>query len=82
VLTLVLDGPLTAAGLGEELEHRGFWLNFRSSHLRSRNWIQISLLGDPPRQGLEQLVHALRVICGTERSATNASNASAPTARS
>lgn len=67
VITLVLEGPLTAASLGEELEQRGFWLNFRSAHLRNRNWIQISLLGDPPREGLERLLHALRVICGNQR---------------
>lgn len=61
-ITLALEGAMTAAALGEELEQRGFWLNFRSAHLRSRNWIQISLLGDPPREGLERLLHALKVI--------------------
>jgi len=82
VMTLVLDGSLTAASLGEELEQRGFWLNFRSAHLRTRNWIQISLLGDPPREGLERLLHALRVICGTPshagNGASNGNGASAP----
>ena len=43
---------------------RGFALNFRSSHLLSRNWIQLSLLGDPPRAGLEQFLHTLKVVHG------------------
>ena len=51
-----------AARLGEELERRGFALNFRSSHLRSRNWIQLSLLGDPPRPELERFAEALEAI--------------------
>mgnify|MGYP000312092711 CR=1 FL=1 len=38
-----------AAQLGEELEHRGFALNFRSSHLLARNWIQLLLKSVPRR---------------------------------
>lgn len=63
-ITLALDGTANAAQLGEELEQRGFALNFRSSHLLSRNWIQLSLLGDPPRVGLERFLHALKVVHG------------------
>ena len=61
-ITLRLDGPMTAAQLGEELEQRGFALNFRSSHMLARNWIQLSLLGDPPRAALVRLLHTLRLI--------------------
>ena len=43
----------------KELEQRGFALNFRSSHLLSRNWIQLSLLGDPPALGQDRLAHRL-----------------------
>jgi aspartate aminotransferase-like enzyme/GNAT superfamily N-acetyltransferase len=63
-ITLALDSSANAAQLGEELEQRGFALNFRSSHLLSRNWIQLSLLGDPPRVGLELFLHALKVAHG------------------
>ena len=63
-ITLALGDAGNAAQLGEELEQRGFALNFRSSHLLSRNWIQLSLLGDPPRGGLERLLHTLKVIDG------------------
>lgn len=59
VLTLACPAAARAAALGEALERRGFWLNFRSSHLHARNWIQISLLGDPPRPDLERFLLAL-----------------------
>jgi aspartate aminotransferase-like enzyme/GNAT superfamily N-acetyltransferase len=59
VITLALDANSSAAALGEELERRGFWLNFRSSHLRARQWLQVCLLGDPPRAALERFVAAL-----------------------
>ena len=61
-ITLTVDGPMTAAQLGEELEQRGFALNFRSSHMLARNWIQLSLLGDPPRSALMRLLHTLRLV--------------------
>jgi hypothetical protein len=63
-ITLALEQSGHAAQLGEELEQRGFALNFRSSHLLSRNWIQLSLLGDPPRAGLERFLHTLKVVHG------------------
>ncbi len=62
IITLVLDEDHDAAATGTELEHRGFLLNFRSRHMLAHNWIQISLLGDPPQAGLERLVTALRVL--------------------
>jgi aspartate aminotransferase-like enzyme len=68
-ITLALAEGDNAAQLGEELERRGFALNFRSSHMLSRNWIQLSLLGDPPRVGLERFLHGLKVVHGRAESA-------------
>ncbi len=59
VVTLALPPAENALALGEALEQRGFWLNFRSGHMYQKNWIQVSLLGNPPRQILEQLLDAL-----------------------
>jgi aspartate aminotransferase-like enzyme/GNAT superfamily N-acetyltransferase len=61
-ITLAPPAGISAAQLGEELEQRGFALNFRSSHLLARNWIQLSLLGDPPRPALARFLHTLRLI--------------------
>src|SRR5262249_46715202 len=70
-ITLALNDGASAAQLGEELEKRGFMLNFRSNHLRSRNWIQLSLLGNPARADLGRFLHALKVADGR---ATRTSN--------
>lgn len=58
-VTLAIDSDSNASALGEALERRGFSLSFRSRHLRERNWLQISLLGDPPQYAVEQFVQAL-----------------------
>ena len=61
-ITLAPPEGLSAAQLGEELEQRGFALNFRSAHMLARNWIQLSLLGDPSRAALARFLHALRLV--------------------
>jgi aspartate aminotransferase-like enzyme/GNAT superfamily N-acetyltransferase len=62
IVTLALDEGMSAAELGEELEMRGYWLNYRSQYLVARNWIQASLLGNPDRGSLEKLVHVLHTV--------------------
>ncbi len=63
IVTLALDEGMSAAELGEELEIRGYWLNYRSDYLIAKNWIQASLLGNPDRASLEKLLHVLRTVC-------------------
>jgi len=63
IVTLSLDEGMSAAELGEELEIRGYWLNYRSDYLIGKNWIQASLLGNPDRASLEKLLHVLRTVC-------------------
>jgi len=63
IVTLVLDEGMSAAELGEELEIRGYWLNYRSNYLIEKNWIQASLLGNPDRTSIEKLLHVLRTVC-------------------
>ena len=66
IVTIVMneESGLKAAELGDELEMRGFWLSYRSYYLLQRNWIQISLLGNPEREKLEKLLRVMRVVCG------------------
>jgi aspartate aminotransferase-like enzyme len=75
VVTLALDGGMSAAELGEELEIRGYWLNYRSRYLQERNWIQASLLGNPDRSSLEKLLHVLRIVCSRQGMARNSAAA-------
>ena len=58
-ITFIPKSNADARVLGETLEQRGYLLNFRSAHLQSRNWIQLSLLGDPTRASLEHFMLAL-----------------------
>lgn len=62
IITLELDDDFAAEAIGTALEQRGFLLSFRSRHLLERNWLQISLLGDPARSSLEALLAALRAL--------------------
>ncbi len=62
IVTIALDTGLTAGEVGAALEQRGFLLNFRSRHMLARNWIQVSLLGDPPRAWLQSLLPVLRSL--------------------
>ena len=64
IVTIAPGEGMSAVELGEELEMRGYWLSYRSRYLIDRNWIQIAVLGDPPREGLAKLLHVLRVVCG------------------
>jgi aspartate aminotransferase-like enzyme len=58
-VTMAFDGDHDALRIGEALERRGFATSFRSQHLRARNWLQASLLGDPPRHEVERFAEAL-----------------------
>ncbi|HND62064.1 MAG TPA: hypothetical protein PLB90_11350 [Opitutaceae bacterium] len=62
IVTLALELPLASAAIGAELEQRGILVNFRSPHLLARNWLQVSLLGDPPADALDTLRAALQAL--------------------
>lgn len=78
VVTLELQEPGAATALGEALEQRGIWLNFRSGHLYSKNWIQVSLLGNPPRTLLKRLLDNLESLRPHNRSAKQESAVLSP----
>ena len=59
VITLAVPASGTSQELGARLERAGFLLSYNSKYLRSRNWIQICLMGDFARHDLEQLVDAM-----------------------
>jgi aspartate aminotransferase-like enzyme len=59
IVTLVPHADGNAWQIGERLEKAGFLLNYRSAYLRSRNWLQISLMGLPGRETLLQLTGLL-----------------------
>jgi len=61
IVTIALPAEMSATALGEALELCGFLLSYRSPYLVERNWIQAALFGNPSREALDQLAHALAV---------------------
>jgi aspartate aminotransferase-like enzyme len=60
IVTIVLPPDIAAMKVGEELEAEGFLLSYRSTYLRARNWIQISLMGECSQNRLLPLLDALQ----------------------
>lgn len=59
VTTIALPHGLSSEELGTRVEADGFAISYRSEYLRSRNWIQICLMGNYRRDCLGPLVGAL-----------------------
>ena len=62
VITLALSASVRSKELGDRLERAGFLLNYNSKYLLRRNWIQICLMGDFSRNGVEQLLDVMACI--------------------
>jgi aspartate aminotransferase-like enzyme len=63
VVTIGLPRTVQSTEVAARLEHAGFALASNSEYLRERNWIQISLMGEPPVEQLREVVEALRLVC-------------------
>lgn len=59
VLTLQPPSGLPALDLGEALEERNVWVSYRSGYLLERNLLQVCLMGEHRRRGLEELLATL-----------------------
>ena len=64
VMTLALPPEISAQKIGDQLQADGFLLSYQSRYLRSRNWVQICLMGDCSRQALVALLTELRKVAG------------------
>ena len=60
VITLALPKEMDSVELGRRMQEAGFLLSCNSEYLRRRNWIQICLLGEIPREKVTALANALR----------------------
>lgn len=60
VITLAVSDSARAA---EELERDGFLVAHASGYLRERNWIQVCLMGEVPRETLPALLRGLARVC-------------------
>jgi aspartate aminotransferase-like enzyme/GNAT superfamily N-acetyltransferase len=60
IVTVALPAAIRSSDVGEALEHRGFLTSHRSGYLIARNWIQFSLMTNPPREALSDMIVHLR----------------------
>jgi len=60
IVTVALSNATRACDVGAALEQRGFLTSHRSGYLAARNWIQFSLMTNPSRESLSELIVHLR----------------------
>ncbi|MGK2859433.1 MAG: aminotransferase class V-fold PLP-dependent enzyme [Thermoanaerobaculia bacterium] len=61
-VTIELEPKRGSAHVGTALAARGFLVAWESSYLRTRNWLQIALMGEVTRPGMKALLRALRQV--------------------
>jgi aspartate aminotransferase-like enzyme len=64
VVTLLLPDKLSSQSLGDQLQAAGLLISYQSEYLRSRNWIQVCMMGECSRQSLVALLGELRKVLG------------------
>ncbi len=79
VVTVVLPPALNAAAIGRDLRAAGYLVSFNSEYLLARNWLQICLMGEWTREGLEEVTTLLGEQGGL-RVADGSGRADAPAA--
>jgi len=62
IVTVALPAAIRASDIGATLEQRGFLTSHRSGYLSARNWIQFSLMTNPSREALTELIGQLRSL--------------------
>lgn len=60
IVSIIMPPGIPAARVGTQLEQDGLLLSYRSSYLRERNWIQISLMGSCTKERLTPVLAALK----------------------
>jgi aspartate aminotransferase-like enzyme len=63
VVTLALPREVSARMVGDKLHQAGYLLSYASEYLLCRNWIQISLMGECSRDGLQPVIDKMVKLC-------------------
>ncbi|MFZ0828385.1 MAG: aminotransferase class V-fold PLP-dependent enzyme [Verrucomicrobiia bacterium] len=67
VITLALPPELDSVMVGEAMHEAGYLLSYNSGYLRRKNWIQICLMGECPRDKIVPVANALNRVCSHRR---------------
>src|SRR5207249_1275247 len=81
VVTFALPQSLGSVELGDRLRESGYLLSYNSEYLRRRNWLQICLMSDCPKEKLVSLMNALNRACSRRRGALSQAAGAAEEAR-
>jgi aspartate aminotransferase-like enzyme len=63
VITIALPDTISSEWVGRKLNESGYQLSYRSRYLRTRNWIQICMMGEVDKDSLIELVALLGRLC-------------------
>jgi aspartate aminotransferase-like enzyme len=63
VITVALPAKMTSQKIGEAMQEAGYLLSYNSEYLRRKNWIQICLMGECPREKVIPAANALNRVC-------------------
>jgi aspartate aminotransferase-like enzyme len=63
VITIALPPEMNSLKIGEAMQEAGYLLSCNSEYLRRKNWIQICLMGECPREKVVPVVNALNRVC-------------------
>ncbi len=72
VITIALPPELNSVKIGEAMHEAGYLLSFNSDYLRRKNWIQICLMGECPREKILPVANALNRVCSRGRATSSA----------
>jgi aspartate aminotransferase-like enzyme len=63
VITIALPPEMNSLKIGEAMQEAGYLLSCNSEYLRRKNWIQICLMGECPREKVVPVANALNRVC-------------------
>jgi aspartate aminotransferase-like enzyme len=72
VITIALPPELNSVRIGEAMQEAGYLLSCNSGYLRRKNWIQICLMGECPREKIVPVANALNRVCSRGRAVSPA----------
>ena len=62
-ITIALPAEMNSLKIGEAMQEAGYLLSCNSEYLRRKNWIQICLMGECPREKVVPVANALNRVC-------------------
>ncbi|MFT8322168.1 MAG: aminotransferase class V-fold PLP-dependent enzyme [Bacillus sp. (in: firmicutes)] len=62
IITIEIDADIESVLLGDMMKDQGYGIQYESSYLVKRNWIQIAAIGSATVNQTEQMIHVLSCI--------------------